>query len=143
MALDQRGLPVVGHRQSAPQAAPSVQLAHPGGSQSSFAATMPSPHRRFPGVPFLPQPRLQLITMLRQSCRPAAYMVLAAAMQSRLPWPVHAARCAWKATKNGSLHACPATLHCLVHELAWAAGTTAPKPTIATSARTTIGRARS
>jgi hypothetical protein len=135
-------LVVVGHRQSAPQAAPPVQLAHPGGSQSSVGATTPSPHWRSPGVPFLLQLCLQLVTTLRQSCRPAAYMILAAAMHRRFPSPVHAALCVWNATLNGSLHACPINLHCFVQGLAWAAGTPPPTRTIAMSARTTNSRPR-
>jgi len=73
-------LVVVEHRQSAPQAAPPVQLAHPGGSQSSVGSTMPSPHWRSPGTPFILQRFLQFVATLRQSSRPAAYMNLAAAM---------------------------------------------------------------
>jgi len=111
-------LALVGHRQSAPQAAPPVQLAHPGGSQSSVGWTTPSPHWRSPGVPFLLQLCLQLVATLRQSSRPAAYMILAAAMHRRLPSPVHAARCVWNATLNGILHTCPRSLHCLVQGLA-------------------------
>jgi hypothetical protein len=111
-------LVVIGHKQSAPQAAPAVQLAHPGGSQSSVGATIPSPHWSSVGVPFLLQLSLQLVATLRQSVRPAAYVILAAAMQRRLPWPVHAARCVRNANWNGILHACPSSLHCFVQGLA-------------------------
>jgi len=109
---------VVGHKQSAPQAAPPVQLAHPGGSQSSVGATIPSPHWSSPGVPFLMQLCRQVVATLLQSVRPAAYMILAAAMHRRLPSPVHTARCVWNATWNGSLHAWPTSLHCFVQGLA-------------------------
>ena len=112
-------MPVVaGHEQSAPQAAPPVQLAHPGGSQSSVGTTIPSPHWSSAGVPFLLQLCLQLVATLLQSVRPAAYMILAAAMQRRLPSPVHAARCVRNATWNGTLHASPRSLHCFVQGLA-------------------------
>jgi hypothetical protein len=108
----------VGHEQSAPQAAAPVQLAHPGGSQSSVGATIPSPHRNSPGVPFLLQLSRQLVATLLQSVRPAAYMILAAAMHRRFPSPVHAVRCVLNATWNGTLHTCPRTLHCFVQGLA-------------------------
>jgi hypothetical protein len=92
-----------------------VQLAHPGGSQSSPGATIPLPHWSSPGAPFLLQFSLQLVATLRQSVRPAAYMILAATMHRRLPSPAHVERCVWNATWNGSLHACARSLHCFVH----------------------------
>ena len=123
-----------GQVQSAPHAAPPGQLAHPGGSHSSFSPTMPSPHVVAPGLPPRRQPLRQVATTLRQSVLPAAYMIRAAAMHARLPVPVHPARCAWNATKNGRRHALPTVAHPILQELPARAGE-AGSATAAQSAR--------